>query len=285
MRDRPKVSVLIITYNHESFIADALESALAQETDFEYEIVVGDDHSTDRTWEIVTRYADRHPDVLRAVRNDVNIGPHPNFTRSRGRTRGEYLALLDGDDYWTSPHKLQRQVDQLDRRADQTLVFHPVEVLDGRRRTWYPPGRRSEYDLGDLMKGNFIATGSVVCRNRPEVEYPRWYDQSRVMPGDWAFFCLNARHGDIGYIDTPMSVYRRHDSGVWAGSPPHDRVRRLRASIELCRRLNEDFDHEYDASVRRAVAEMRLKIFVLRTVPFLVRPLMWLRDLAGRMRS
>jgi glycosyltransferase involved in cell wall biosynthesis len=280
----PKVSVLTITYNHEDYIAQTLDSVLVQETDFDFEVVVSDDQSGDRTAEIVAEYAERHPEQVRPFFNETNIGPHRNFLQSRAQTRGEYLALLDGDDFWSSPTKLQQQADYLDANPGCALVFHPVEILepDGSRRTWSPPRRRTTYDLGDLLEGNFIATGSVMCRNRLGVEFPAWYPDSTAMPDDWAFFSLNARHGFIGYLDQTMSVYRLHDTGIWTGARAEDRGHRLEMSIELCQRLNAEFDHAYTRSVRKAVALLRLKIAIQRTSPFLVKPLAKVRDLARR---
>ena len=273
-----KVSVAMITYNHEAFIAEALDSVLAQDVDFDYELVVSDDCSKDGTAEIVGDYQRRFPELIKAELNAENLGANANAVATMARCRGEYVALLDGDDFWTSRDKLQAQVDHLDAHPDHAFVFHPVDVLDrnGGRRSWTPPGRRASYDLDALMRGNFIATSSVVCRNGEGLEFPEWYDEAKGMPGDWVLFCRLARGGRIGYIDRVMSVYRLHEGSIWS-SGHEERVRRLKALIEISHRLNEDFGHEYAASTRHAVMVMRLKILVSRTAPFVVNPLISLR--------
>ena len=124
-----KVSVHMITYNHEKFIAQAIESALMQQVDFDYEIVIGEDCSTDRTREIVVAYQQRHPDKIRLLLHEQNVGVSLNDIRVYRACRGEYVAWLEGDDYWTSPHKLQKQADFLDSHPACSACFHPVTVF------------------------------------------------------------------------------------------------------------------------------------------------------------
>ena len=123
----PKVSVCVITYNQERYVIQAVEGALTQEADFDFEVVVGDDASSDGTPEILRDLQVRYPDRLRLILREKNIGPARNFLDVLGACRGEYVAILDGDDYWTSPEKLQKQADALD--ADPTLAIcsHRVE--------------------------------------------------------------------------------------------------------------------------------------------------------------
>ena len=108
-----KVSVCMITYNHERFIAQAVESALMQETDFDYEIVIGEDCSTDGTRQVLLDLHDRHPDRIRLLLREKNIGASHNFVGTLEACRGEYVAFLDGDDYWTCPNKLQKQANSI----------------------------------------------------------------------------------------------------------------------------------------------------------------------------
>ena len=107
----PKVSVLMITYNQERYISQAIESVLSQQTDFSYEIVVGEDFSTDNTREVCREYQQRYPDKIRLLERDKNLGMAGNFLSTFKECNGQYLAVLEGDDYWVNPHKLQSQVD------------------------------------------------------------------------------------------------------------------------------------------------------------------------------
>jgi glycosyltransferase involved in cell wall biosynthesis len=223
---RTKVSVSIITYNHEQFIAQALESALAQEVNFYYEILVGEDQSSDRTREIVRDYATRYPDRIRLILHDypedyVRINGNRNFFNNILNARGEYVALLEGDDYWTDPLKLRKQVDFLDRHPECSACFHNVRVLhEGtpeHDRTFHStPLKKKFFTLSDIVSAHFIPTCSTMFRNGFYPSFPDWFYQ--VSMGDWPLHVLNAEHGSYGYIDDVMAVYRVHPAGLWSGS-------------------------------------------------------------------
>ncbi len=121
--ENPLVSILMVTYNHERFIARAIEGATQQETDFPFELVIGEDCSTDRTREIVSEYAERYPDVIRVITSDSNVGMRQNSIRTRRACRGKYISTCDGDDYWHNPTKLQKQADYLEDNPNCGLVF------------------------------------------------------------------------------------------------------------------------------------------------------------------
>ena len=141
-----KVSVLVMTYNHEKFISQALESVAMQETNFEYEILISEDCSTDRTREIVMDFQKAYPEKVRLLLSEQNIHSNEIVVRGIRAARGQYIALLDGDDYWTSPHKLQKQADFLDRHPECSLSFHNARIFheaEGREgRNWTPPDQK-----------------------------------------------------------------------------------------------------------------------------------------------
>jgi glycosyltransferase involved in cell wall biosynthesis len=130
-RPPPKVSIAMITYNHEKFIAQAMESVLAQQTDFPIELVIGEDCSTDGTREIVEQFAARYPDVIRPILHEKNVGMHRNGQAVLEACNGEYLAFLEGDDYWTNPAKLQSQVLALSNAAECVGSIHAVDIVRG----------------------------------------------------------------------------------------------------------------------------------------------------------
>lgn len=128
----PKVSVSIITYNHVNYIAQAIESVLKQQVDFTYEIIIGDDYSTDGTQKILQHYQKKYPDIIQLVLHPKRYEGVPgrlNNITNLYSCRGQYVALLDGDDYWISENKLQTQVDFLDQNPDYTLAFHEIKVV------------------------------------------------------------------------------------------------------------------------------------------------------------
>ncbi len=216
---RVKVSVCVITYNHEKYLAQALESALNQEVDFEYEIVVGEDCSTDATRGILVDFQKRHPKKIRALLPESNLGMLPNFVKTLEECRGNYVALLEGDDYWTSPAKLQKQVDFLDRHPECALCFHGAEVVYESGKSPHPYCRmkpQPAFTLEDLLASRCqIPTCAVMFRNHLFGAFPDWY--FRLSMGDLPLHILNARHGDIGFLDETMAAYRVHVGGVWTG--------------------------------------------------------------------
>lgn len=208
-------------YNHEKFIAQAIESVLMQQTNFDYELVIGEDCSTDGTRGIVMAYRDKHPDRIRLLLHEKNVGMHQNSAQTFKACRGQYIAFLEGDDYWISPQKLQMQADFLDNHPDFTFCFSNVLVVDEDRvkpELFYKTPMKTVYGLEDLLTGNFIHTPSVMARNGVCDELPEWH--YRMPMGDWAFYLLNAQRGPFGYINEVLAAYRKHAGGTWSSQPP-----------------------------------------------------------------
>ena len=231
------VSALVVTYNHEQFVRQALDSALRQRLPQPYEILVSEDCSTDGTREIVQEYAESHPHLIRLLLSERNL--HSNEVVARGfrAARGRYVALLDGDDYWTSDDKLRAQVAFLDARPDFTVCFHNAQVVEGQSqspgRLWNPPGQPEVSDLHELLRGNFIATSSVVYRRAAVAEVPAWYDGFFPVT-DWPLHVLYACEGQIGYLNQTLSVYRMHDGGLFSTLGEREK---LEATADFYRRL------------------------------------------------
>ncbi|MFC2023731.1 glycosyltransferase, partial [Chloroflexota bacterium] len=230
-----KVSVHIITHNHEQFIAEAIESVLMQEADFTVELVIGEDCSTDGTRAIVLDYGDRYPQRIRALLHDRNLGPTLNFLHTLAACRGEYVALLDGDDYWTDPRKLQKQVDYLDRNRECAMCFHPVEVISGQpgpqASVHYPLERKPTYCLADWLRYTPALWLSMVFR-RSLAEIPAWFHSMHF--AHRPFGILLAQRGSCGYIDEIMGAYRSSGLGVYTSL---GRYRQLQVTLQIRREL------------------------------------------------
>jgi glycosyltransferase involved in cell wall biosynthesis len=257
-----KVSVSLITYDHERFIAQAIESVLSQKADFEWEVVVGDDCSTDRTGEIVREFADRYPGRVRALPSERNLGLVGNFARTFRACRGEYVALLDGDDYWTNPLKLQRQVEFLDSHPECSICFHDVAVLlpdDILCATNYTAANQKEISgVLDLFETNFIATCSAMLRRDALAELPSWYPSCRWE--DWPLYILYAERGKIGYLSEVMAVYRNHGRGLWSGL---DGISQLEAVIRFLLDMDDHLDHRYRVAIEASVSKYRNRLRAL----------------------
>ncbi len=214
MSKRTKVSVVTITYNHEKYIRETLDSILAQQTNFTFELIIADDHSTDGTQAIVREYAAAHPDIIVPVLRQKNIGAQRNFHDALRRTKGKYIALCEGDDYWTDPHKLQLQTDYLDKHDEAALCFHPVRVFyeTGEKPDDVFPDRtkKKNFTLTRLLRENYIQTNAVMYRRQKYDQLP-----DNVLPLDWYMHVYHAQFGKVGYIDKVMAAYRRHQGGLW----------------------------------------------------------------------
>lgn len=212
-----KVSVAMVTYNHERFITQAIEGVLMQQTDFPIELVVGEDCSTDDTRMIVQGYAQRYPQQIRLLLNERNQGPSANFAATLEACRGQYIALCEGDDYWTDPLKLQKQVDFLETHPDCMICFHQsLRIYDDQDKA---PYFLVEFNGDQIFKKEqlyancMIQTCSVLYRRIPMGDF--FEKSARLKIGDWPLFVYLAQFGDIGYLDEVMSVYRIHAQGAW----------------------------------------------------------------------
>lgn len=214
--NRPLVSIGCITYNHEKFIRQTLDGFLSQKTDFSFEILIHDDASTDKTADIIRDYEKRYPTIIKPIyqtENQYSKGKNITFTYQLPRAKGRYIALCEGDDYWSDTTKLQRQVDFLEKNESYALVFHPVRVFfeDKEKEDSIFPEDKSGFTQSKLIERNFIQTNSVMYRSLGDYSSIR----NDVLPGDWYLHLYHAQFGKIGFIDRVMSAYRRHKGGIW----------------------------------------------------------------------
>ena len=220
----PLVSVLTLAKNHEHFIAACIESVLVQQTDFAVEHIIVDDCSTDGTRQIIADYAYKHESIS-PVFLSGGAKPGRNVLALFQKCRSKYVAICDGDDYFTDPLKLQKQVNFLEKHPECSLCFHPVDVVyeDGSPSRVYPTDDmlpkvgNGLYTLKDLLFSNFIQTNSAVYRWRFRDGLPDWFDPSLV-PGDWYWHLLHAEVGSIGFMREHMAAYRRHAKSLYASA-------------------------------------------------------------------
>ena len=205
------LSVVMTTFNHERYIATAIESVLRQQTDFPIEIVIGEDCSTDRTLNIVLDYQSQYPEAIRIIRTETNVGWRANYRRTIAAARGRYIALLDGDDYFTHRKKLQMQVDLLEANPDVGMCYGRSERVDENGATTIYPEGECATTFEAMLRRNPAENCTVVARKelveryyaeiRPE-EHPEWLTDDLPM---WLWFAANSRYMAI---DCPMSVHR-----------------------------------------------------------------------------
>lgn len=215
----PILTVFCITYNHQAYIRRALDSFLMQRTNFPFQIFISDDASSDDTPAILKQYATQFPDKIKIFLHDKNQGCGGNFVELAKRMNTPYVALCEGDDFWTDPLKLQKQVDFLEKHPDYTLCFHPARVEWEENK--YPSSvlginkHAGKYTLNQLLlNDNFIPTAATVyrwCLQKPgSPAIP-----PDILPLDWYVHLLHAQQGKVGFLQDVMSVYYRQSSGLW----------------------------------------------------------------------
>lgn len=236
----PLVSVLMLTHNHAPYLQKAIASVQAQ-TWTHWELLIGEDASTDTTALIASAAVASHPERIQVLSSPEGaLGFHRNFARLLARASGDYVAFLEGDDWWLEPTKLERQLSLLD--ADPSLAFcgARTRVVDERQAPTAastqpeigPPPGTSRLSFEQLIDSYGFHFSSVLMR-REVVELPGWIFEQYCL--DRPLYLLAASHGDAAVLDQVVSAYRLHDSGVWGPLSPLQKARRSRALFRCFR--------------------------------------------------
>lgn len=224
------LSVCLITYNHDQYVAQAIDSILMQKTSFNWNLVIADDCSTDSTRSILKRYQQKYPEKIHLILQEKNVGPATNFVDLITFPKSKYIAYLEGDDYWMDENKLQKQVDFLETNPDFVLSFHKVKILKSSGElvddfiTNVPENYETIETLARL--GNYIHSPTIVFRNNL-VQLPPEYASCPM--GDYFLYLLLAENGKLNYIEEEMAVYRY---GVGIHST-HSQIKMAKANIKL----------------------------------------------------
>jgi glycosyltransferase involved in cell wall biosynthesis len=230
VEQKPLVSVCVMTYQHVNYIKDCLEGILIQQTDFPFEILLGEDESTDGTREICLEYAKKYPNKIRLFlhhrENNIKINGNPtgrfNLLYSFFKAKGKYIALCEGDDYWTDPLKLQKQAEFMDENEDCNLSYHNTRVTSAEEskddyiKQLKGTDSAKKFSLIEYINGNGLNVWTVTMMIRSKIisEIPDWFYKTPF--GDLPLKLLCVYHGMIGYIPETMSVYREAVPGSWS---------------------------------------------------------------------
>jgi glycosyltransferase involved in cell wall biosynthesis len=262
MVNKPTVDILMMTYNHEKYIAQAIDGVLMQKTSFPFRLIIGEDFSTDKTREICLEYAEKHMDIIQLIRRDKNVGPYQNFVEIYNQCTAPYIALCEGDDYWTNEHKLQKQVDFLEAHEEYIICFHRVEELkqDG-SKTLSNKEQKQVTDIHDLIHGWYMNTASYMFKNQKKIQFPRWF--FNVKATDLCFHILIAEDGGkIFYTNEVMAVYRRHEGGVT--DEKADYIYHLRKNIPFYKEMINYFsgrNQQYVKVAQKRLRDIHYKLF------------------------
>ncbi|MBK5214570.1 MAG: glycosyltransferase family 2 protein [Flavobacteriaceae bacterium] len=271
--NQPLVSILVLTYNHFKYIKQCIDSILEQKTNFSIEILIGDDESNDGTREICIDYSNRYPKIIRLFLhhrennikiNGLNSGRY-NYLYTFSKAKGKYIANCEGDDYWTDPLKLQKQVDFLEGNLDYVCCFHLCEILRedlGGQISKQPLDRiKYDYTIQNLLSYWNIPTASIVFRHTEPINFPSWF--TNVASGDIALLMLIYEKGKFKLIEEYMSVYRITGGGV---SISHSKFRMIHYRAVLYSHLNEYFNFKYEKEIYNALYHIYIKYAVIGNV-------------------
>ena len=256
------VTAMITSYNHERYISDAIESAVKQRGDFVLEILISDDGSTDRTPQIIEEYAKKYPHIIRNISRKENVGISENMKRCFMEAKGKYIAVLEGDDYWTDGFKLEKQMKFLEKNKDCSMVFSKLKVLNENtqkysfleRQQSLPKkldGKNCINEPTLNLMGNFSCCMFVSkhMKNLPDILY-----KTRLNEIALSFYL--EQKGKIGFISTPLSVYRQHVNGVWTGA---DKINRLKSGLQCRQTAYEVCRNKYKKQLKKIIDEQYIK--------------------------
>lgn len=214
-----KLTVVTTTYNQEKFIEQCIKGVIIQKTNFNFQFIISDDNSTDNTKNIINEYQKQYPNLIKPIFREKNLGPMNNFINTLNEVHTEYVALCDGDDFWTDETKLQQQVDFLEKHKSYSICFHKVKIFfeDGSQKPiLHPKNISSTLTINDIIKENIISANTVVYRwiYKQKDSFIKDFPKN-IIPGDYYLHLMHANKGKIYFIDKQMSCYRRQNQGMW----------------------------------------------------------------------
>ncbi len=253
--EKPLISVFLLTYKHGKFIRQAISSVLAQITDFPFEIVIGDDCSPDDTLAIIREFEAAHPDKIRVLASEKNMGAQPNAIRILENCKGKYVATLEGDDYWLDPHKLQKQATFMEANPDFAICFTNtrVEYYDSDDAPYLlnQDLPKDVFSIDDLIAEHeiwFMGTATLFYRSKMALPLPPWFYKTKS--GDIPMIILAARKGNIKYLPDVTAVYRKHAAGASNTDAKNDAVF-LENRIMMYQNLDRDTDFKFHDRFKR----------------------------------
>lgn len=263
------VSIICNTYNQKSYIRNALDGFLMQETRFPIEILVHDDASTDGTAEIVKEYAQKYPDLIFPIlqtenqySKNVDICEEYQFSRARGK----YIALCEGDDYWTDPLKLQKQVDAMEQHPKIDICAHRMSISQNEKIIGSAPSapRDTVFTPQEVIAGGggFVMTASLLFR---KTLYENRYDFMKIMSCDYVWQMGGALRGGMLYLNDCMGVYRKQAAGSWSATVEQNVEKHIawwKQVQQVLRAMNEETHYQYADAINEQDAMMDLNVFV-----------------------
>lgn len=250
------VNIWMVTYNHEQFIAQAIESVLMQQTTFPYKIIIGEDCSTDNTRAICIEYQKKHPDKIELLLHKKNLGSQKNSYVVHQACKAKYVAMLEGDDFWTDPLKLQTQVDFMENNPASAACFHSVNyfTLDNKSDIFPQELTKKTFDIHDAIAfprtGWNIMTSTILYRKQAVQEIPDWFLKLKI--GDCTLIMLAALNGSIDFIERVMGAYRVN-AGSLMQSKEYTNEKVAQKMIDLYIEFNKHTQDKYKNEIYQLI--------------------------------
>lgn len=258
LNQKMMVSVVCMTYNHEAYIGNALEGFVSQKTNFAYEVIVHDDASTDKTADIIREYEKKYPELIKPIYQTENQYFKVNAMQVyvRPLVHGKYIALCEGDDYWTDPLKLQKQVDAMEQHPEVDICAHTANMIDAKSQKCVgkiaPSKQDVIFDLGTVIEGGgaFVATNSLLYRRELMDNPPQFREEC---PLDYALQIQGAMRGGMLFLKDNMSVYRVAVPGSWTNRVSNSNYYVTQAEMikQMLDMVNECTKSKYEFSIQK----------------------------------
>ncbi|MCG3710616.1 glycosyltransferase [Aliarcobacter butzleri] len=219
--EKPLVSVYVITYNHEKYISEAIDSFLMQKTNFPFEIVIGEDCSTDNTRKILEEYKKKYPNIIKLIVSENNVGMHENGKRTIKECKGKYLAICEGDDYWIDKDKLQLQINEMRKYPNIDLSFHLASTINNLGQEIKPKLEKKDklYSLKEIITADFhlVQTNTIIIK-KEKMDKLNFDLISKSPAGDIWLKISGAIPNGVLFINRIMSTYRVCSESSWSSS-------------------------------------------------------------------
>jgi glycosyltransferase involved in cell wall biosynthesis len=274
---KPKISVCMITYNHENYIEEAIKGVLMQECEYEIELIISNDSSTDGTDNIIQYILREHPksSIIKYFNHSKNIGMMPNFIYSIKQCTGDFIALCEGDDYWTDKFKIKKQVEFMILNPEISFTFHRANILFNDKLTLsYKSKKFIDKKIVEtkhfLRKGGArYCTASAVFTKSVVSELPEWLYKCHV--GDYPLIFLALQKGKIGYLHDVMCVYRLASIGSWSSKnlKVYERIKNIKKMVNLNILINKKTNGNYEKYLRLNIfSYLSYKVYI-ETIDFI----------------
>ena len=267
------VSIICNAYNHEDYIEDALKSFLMQKTDFAYEILIHDDASTDKTADIIRKYESKYPNIIKPIYQTENQYSKDNSSVSwiqYERVKGKYIALCEGDDYWTDPLKLQKQVDALEAHPEIDICAHGAVKVNAKTKEAIdyvmPKSEKTVIPIEEIISGGggYIMTSSLIFRSSLNNNIPEFRKKMQV---DYSVQIHGSLRGGMLYLNECMSVYRYLTKGSWSQRVEQNAKRLLPHLARLCEMLqilDKETQNQYSKTIQAVILKHNFESALLK---------------------